>query len=219
VWRETNNCSGKGSVNHKATAERIARGEYCNVTVPPCEQTSGFCDCDGDGSLANDEPWFDCGNETLKNKGILCAEYCPKVCKYTFYSTDDCVGPDTYKFSLYGAPVGNIEDMYHYRQWVKKMNISKDANLKWKSVHVNTNGCSIDVFADKNCKDGANDFYASTFRANETGAYNDPNGMCNNLTSHAAVCVKGTRPCIHPEYNFTTTHPPGWGINTNNDAR
>lgn len=169
--------------------------------------------------MANDEPWFDCGNLTLKNKGVLCAEYCPKVCKYTFYSTDDCTGPDTYKFSLYGAPVGNIEDMYHYRQWVKKMNISKDANTEWRSVHVNTNGCSIDVFADKNCKDGANDFYASTFRANETGAYNDPNGMCNNLTSHKAVCVKGTRPCIHPEYNFTTTHPPGWGINTNNDAR
>jgi len=120
--------------------------------------------------------------------------------------------------------MGNIHDIYHYRQWVRggnyhgyftedykttgrNDNITIDSNLKWKSVYVNTVGCSIDVFNDEGCTGKTGDSFASTFtKANTSGvAYNAPNGKCNKLGNIKATCVKAYRPCIHPEYNFTTT--------------
>jgi len=122
--------------------------------------------------------------------------------------------------------MGNIHDIYHYRQWVRggnyhgyftedykttgrNDNITIDSNLKWKSVYVNTVGCSINIFNATDCAggEGKPDVFASTFTANKTLgiAYNAPHGKCNSLQGVQATCIKAYRPCIHPEYNFTTT--------------
>jgi len=225
VWRETNNCSGKGTINHIATAERIARGEYCNVTIPPCKQTSGFCDCNGDGKLDATEPHFDCGNETLKKKGVLCADYCPTVCKFTFYSTDDCSKDGSnYTFSMYGAPSGSFVGNYHYELFLKKNGFPSDAYKMWKSIKVNMNGCTLDVFSDKNCQDGNSDQYVSSFTGDMSGSFMNTGGNCTKLNIEPQ-CVQGNRPCLLPKgskhhnltYDFTTTFMTDGGAIKHND--
>lgn len=214
MWRETNNCSGKGKygINHRATQLRIARGEVCNVTVPPCNQTSGFCDCNGDGSLDNDEPWFDCGNKTLRTKGVLCADYCPTVCKFTFYSSDTCDGTDKYSFSLYGAPIGDITSMWHYHKWYKTHNLSSDSYKKWNAVQVNAHGCSLDVFPDSACADGSHDQFitaesVASYHGNGSVDFSKLGGNCTPLHENLHPrCIFANKPCIHPP-NKTTPLP------------
>jgi len=216
VWRETNNCTGDGryGINHVGTAERIARAEYCNVTVPPCNQTSGFCDCDGDGELnKTTEPWFDCGNKTLREKGVLCADYCGTVCKFTFFKGEDCEEGEG-NFSIYGAPEGPFAGNYHYETWIKKNKLKEDFYNEWNSVKVNMNGCTIDIFEDKGCLDGTTDQLVTsqtghkpgqnTTATGASGKFQNLKGMCTKL-SHKARCVQATRPCLNPSYDFTTT--------------
>jgi len=184
----------------------MARAEYCNVTVPPCNQTSGFCDCDGNGELdKTKEPWFDCGNKTLKEKGVLCADYCPTVCRFTFHKDDDCQS-DEGAFSIYGAPEGPFLGNYHYETWIKKNKLDQYTYTEWGSVNVNMNGCTIDIFKDMNCLDGSSDQYVTTHTGHIAGnnTFMNLKGNCTKLTKPAS-CVKATRPCLAPKYNFTTT--------------
>jgi len=166
------------------------------------------------------EPGFDCGNKTLAEKGVLCADYCPTVCHFTFHSNNDCSPGDEYAFSIYGAPKGSFYGNYHYETWLKQNNFPKNTNTKWKSVHVNMNGCTLDIFADINCEDGEQDQFVSTFTGNTEDMGNktfmNTKGNCSKL-EHPAYCVKATRPCLAPEYNFTTTFMTDGGAIKHND--
>lgn len=182
---------------------RKERGDVCNVTVGPCNQTSGFCDCNGDGVLNYGEPSFDCGDPELKTKGVMCATYCQDtVCKFTFYSTDTCDTPDDYKFSIYGAPVGDITSMWLYHHWYKSNNLSFDAYMKWNAVHVNLHGCSLDVFPDSLCEDGDHDQFITTeslatYHGNRSVNFSKVGGNCTPLAMHPR-CVYANKPCLHP---------------------
>lgn len=182
---------------------RIEKGDVCNVTVGPCNQTSGFCDCNGDGILGIGEPSFDCGNPELREKGVLCADYCQNtVCTFTFYSSENCEGPDDYKFKLYGAPVGDITSGWHYHQWYKSKNLSSDAYMKWNAVHVNLHGCTLDIFPDALCEDGDHDQFITseslvTYHGNRSANFSKVGGNCSQLDLHPR-CVYANKPCLHP---------------------
>lgn len=197
MWRETKNCSGRGLVDIPATKARIDRGEYCNVSIN-CNHTSGFCDCNGNGELdeSEGEPWFDCGNSSLYGpgrEGVLCADYCPKVCRFDFYLGTDCNGEVNgagSSFTLYGGPQGDVTKMWAYvkKEWNTTNNFNSDTYTKWKSIRIKgSKGCSIDMFNDSSCADGGTDQF-ETLKTTEEG-------MCKNLTVQPH-CVAATKPCL-----------------------
>lgn len=158
------------------------------------------------------ETGFDCNDFKLARYGVNCAEYCPTVCNFTFYSNKDCTqasGPDPYIFSTYGDTSGTVSKMKSFLDRAKTNKDFKENAIKeWKYVKVNLHGCKVNIFSDDEGKNINNDdgIYTGatdkTFRGNESG-------KCSPLKVKAGGYVRfirATIPCMDIEHASHANH-------------
>jgi len=187
-------------------------GEYCAVSQ--CNDTSGFCDCNGNGKLDQNlnetgyplgfnETGFDCNDFKLAVYGVNCAEYCPTVCNFTFYSNEECnqeSGPDPYIFSIYGDTSGTVNKMKSFQDRAKtNKDFKKHAIEKWTHVNVNIYGCKLDIFSDNDGKNENNDDQTVTIATGDEDKKWRVNGSgaCTKLKKKNFVhSVRATKPCL-----------------------
>ena len=83
--------------------------------------------------------------------GVDCADYCPRVCQFHFFSAHDCQNNITHlngknntpSYEIHGNPWGDINRTARY-QYYKKM-IWNNEDPKWKSVHINRDFCNVKI--------------------------------------------------------------------------
>jgi len=83
--------------------------------------------------------------------GVDCADYCPRVCQFHFFSAHDCQNNITHlngknntpSYEIHGNPWGDINRTARY-QYYKKM-IWNNKDPEWKSVHINRDNCNVQI--------------------------------------------------------------------------
>jgi len=81
--------------------------------------------------------------------GVDCADYCPRVCQFHFFSEEDCQNKSG-SYEIHGNPWGDINRTARYQYYKKFIWNNKDP--EWKSVHINRDSCNVQI---PKIKDGA----------------------------------------------------------------
>lgn len=136
--------------------------------------------------------------------GVDCADYCPRVCQFHFYSEENCVNK-TASYEIHGNPWGDINRTARY-QYYKKM-IWNNVDPEWKSVHINRDSCNVQI---------------PKLAGNEAvswGTYGKDGPGCKNIEKEhwsSKIWWKSQQPCDAPTWETI----PGYDFKkTNTDSK
>jgi len=180
AWRQTSDCIKTGHVYH-GSFQRT-----CEEEIGKCKYSSGFCDCNGNFILDENEIGFNCGD--LSDSTVTCAKHCLNVCMWELFDAPDCSA--------------NASATYYAdtRQTIYP-------HEPWQSININLRGCNITLYEDIG-------FNGEGHRYNDGGCHpvmegqnarsvithmecHDPNATTTTTTTPCLKCMwRDTNECL-----------------------